>query len=149
MKKYVFILILILPVICLSQVNDPQIYDMAFYRIEQAFRDASPNSLWPLFSSRMTIRIEDSLYQNIPDIQTEFLLKRFFQNKDSLEFRFEGKFFHFGSAKGNGIITYIFNKKRESLNVDVYLNDWRGEVLISDINISNYPSSTAFYNFSK
>ena len=142
-------LILILPAICLSQGNDPQRYDMAFFRIEQAFRNASPSDLWPFISSQMTIRIEDSLYQDISNIQTESLLKRFFQDKDSIEFRFDGKFFHFRSANGNGIISYVVNKKRQSLKVDVYLNDFSGGGLISALNISNYPSSTAFYNFSK
>lgn len=149
MKKYILIFILILPAICLSQGNDPQRYDMAFFRIEQAFRNASPENLWPFISSQMTIRLEDSLYQSISNIQTESLLKRFFQSKDSVEFRFDGKFFYFRSAIGYGFINYVVNNKRVSLNVDVYLYDWRGEALISAINISNYPSSTAFFNFSK
>ena len=44
------------------------------------------------------------------------------------------------------IIVLVSDKKKESINVDVYLNEFGS---ISAINISNYPSSTAFYNFSK
>lgn len=133
MKKNIFILILIL-----SSLSFTQNYEMALYRIEQAFITASPSDLWPLISYPITIRIEDSLYQDISDIQAEKILKEFFQNKDSIEF-----------DRQNRVITYVEDKKRKSLNVDVFLKNFRGEVLISAINISNYPSSTAFFNFSK
>ena len=95
--------------------------------------------------SRMTIRLEDSLYQDISSIQSESVLKEFFQNKDSVEFRFAGKFAYYRTADGNGVMTYVSEKKKESINVNVYLNEFG---LISAINISNYPSSTAFFNFS-
>ena len=145
MKKYVFIFVLTLSAITFSQLNDRESYEQVFLRIEQAFKNASPGNLWPFISSPITIRIEDSLYQNISDIYTESLLKKFFENKDSVSFRFDGKFYHSGSAKAHGVIIYIVNNKRISLNVDVYLDNWRGEVIISALNISNYPSSTAFY----
>jgi hypothetical protein len=119
---------------------------MSFSRIEQAFETASPENLWPLFPSRITIRIEDSLYQDISSLQAELILKEYFQNKDSVEFRFSGKFAHNRTADGNGVMTYVSNKKKEIINVDVYLTEV-GSILA--INISNYPSSTAFYNFFK
>lgn len=142
MKKYIFILALIL-----NSLSFAQNYEMAFSRIEQAFCTSYPQSLWPLLSSRMTIRIEDSLYQDISSIQSESVLKEFFQDKDSVEFRFAGKFANNRTAEGNGILTYVVGKRKVSINIDVYLNNYRGESLISAINISNYPSSTAFYNF--
>lgn len=144
MKKYIFVLALIL-----SSLSSAQIFEMAFSRIEQAFETASPQNIWPLISSRMTIRIEDSLYQFISSIQSESVLNEFFQDKDSVEFRFAGKFNYGRTAEGNGVLTYVLDKKKVSINVDVYLNNYRGEALISAINISDYPSSTAFYNFSK
>lgn len=144
MKKYIFILALIL-----NSLSFTQNFEMAFSRIEQVFRTSSPQSLWPLLSPRMTIRIQDSLYQEISTIQSESVLKEFFQNKDSVEFKFAGKFNYYRTAEGNGVLTYFIDKKKVSINVDVFLNDFRGEVLISALNISNYPSSTAFYNFNK
>jgi len=138
MKKYIFIFVLILSSLSYSQIYDPHKFEMAFVRIEQAFETASPGNLWPLISYPITIRIEDSLYQDISDIQAEKILEEFFQNKDSIEF-----------DRQNNLIAYVENKKRKSLNVDVYFKNSRGEVLISAINISNYPSSTAFFNFSK
>lgn len=146
MKKYIFVLVLNLSTISFSQIYDPHQFEMAFSRIEQAFESASPENIWPLICSRTTIRIEDSLYQDISSIQSESVLKDFFQNKDSVEFRFAGKFRHNRTAEGNGVMTYVNNKKKENINVDVYLNEFGS---ISAINISNYPSSTAFYNFSK
>jgi len=138
MKIYIFILVLILSSLSYSQIYDLHRFEMAFARIEQAFETASPGNLWPLISYPITIRIEDSLYQDISDIQAEKILEEFFQNKDSIEF-----------DRQNNLIAYVENKKRKSLNVDVYFKNSRGEVLISAINISNYPSSTAFFNFSK
>ena len=146
MKKYIIVLVLILSSLSYSQIYDPHRFEMAFSRIEQAFETASPENIWPLICSRTTIRIEDSLYQDISSIQSESVLKEFFQNKDSVEFRFAGKFTHYRTAEGNGLMTYVSDKKKESINVDVYLNEFGS---ISAINISNYPSSTAFYNFSK
>ena len=146
MKKYIFILVLILSSLSYSQIYDPHRFEMAFSRIEQAFETLSPGNLWPLISSRMTIRIEDSLYQEISSIQSESVLKEYFKNKDSVEFRFAGKFAHYKTAEGNGVMTYVSDKKKENINVDVYLNEFG---LISAINISNYPSPMIFYNFSK
>ena len=142
MKKYILILTLIL-----SSLSFAQNYEMAFSRIEQAFSTSSPEILWPLFSSRMTIRTEDSLYQDISSIQSESVLNAFFLDKDSVEFRFAGTFAYNRTAEGTGVLTYVVDKRKVSTNVDVYLNNYRGDALISAINISNYPSSTAFYNF--
>jgi hypothetical protein len=145
-KKNIFVLVLILSTISYSQIYDPHRFEMAFSRIEQAFETASPENIWPLICSRTTIRIEDSLYLDISSIQSESVLKDFFQNKDSVEFMFAGKFGHYRTAEGNGVMTYVSKKIKESINVDVYLNEFGS---ISAINISNYPSSTAFYNFSR
>jgi len=149
MKKYIFISVLIFSTISFSQIYNSHRFEVALSRIQQAFNTASQGDFWTLFTTINTIRIEDSLYQNISCIQTESILKEFFQNKDSIEFTLVGNFMSFRRAEGNGTITYVVDKKRESLNVDVYLNDFNGEILISAINISNYPYSTAFNNFTK
>jgi len=148
MKKYIFIFVLILSTISFSQNYNSHRFDMAFSRIEQAFETASPGNLWPLISYPITIRIEDSLYQDISSIQSESVLKEYFQNKDSVEFRFAGKFAYYRTADGNGVMTYICDMKKESINVDVYLEVYKGDVIISALNISNYPYAIVFFNFS-
>lgn len=147
MNKYIFIFVLIHSNVSFSQNYDSNRFEMAFTRIEQAFETASPCNLWPLISSGMTIRIEDSLYQEISSIQSESVLKEYFKNKDSVEFRFAGKLAHYRTAEGNGVITYVSKKIKESINVDVYLEVYRGDVFISALNISNYPSVMVFFNF--
>ena len=142
MKKYIFVLVLIL-----SSLSCAQNFEMAFLRIEQAFRTASPSNLWPLISSGMSAHIEDSLYLEISSMQFESILKEFFQNKDYIAFRFAGKFAHCINAEGNGVMTYFIDRKKESINVDVYLIDFKEETLISAIDISNCPSPIVFYNF--
>jgi hypothetical protein len=142
MRKYFIILVLIL-----SSLNCAQNFEMAFLRIEQAFRTASPGNLWPLISSGISARIEDSVYLDISSIQSESILKEFFQNKDSVEFRFTQKFAHYGSAEGTGVMTFANDRKKESINVDVWLIHFKGETLISAIDISNFPSPIVFYNF--
>jgi hypothetical protein len=141
MRKYIIILVLIL-----SSLSFAQNFEMALLRIEQAFKTASPGNIWPLISSGMSARIEDSLYQDISSIQAESILKEFFQNKDSIDFRFTGKFAHYRNAEGNGIMTFVSDWKKESINVDVYLIDIKGETFISAIDISNCPSPIVFYN---
>ena len=61
MKKYFFIFVLILSSLSFSQIYDTHRFEMAFWRIENAFKTASPFNLWPLISYPITIRIEDSL----------------------------------------------------------------------------------------
>jgi len=143
MKKYIFILALILTSLSFAQNSQ-----MAFSRIEQAFKTASPGNLWPLISYPITIRIEDSLYQDISDIQAEKILKEFFQDKDSVQFRFGGITSSYIGTGQSGLITYVEDKNRKSLNVDVYLEIYRGDVFISALNISNYPTAMVFFNFS-
>lgn len=144
MRKYNIILVLIL-----SSLSLAQNFEMALLRIEQAFRTASPSNLWPLISYPITIRIEEYLYRDISDIQAEKILNEFFQGKDSVQFRFGGKTFSYMGTGQSGLMTYVEDKKRKSINVDVYLNDFKGEVLISALNISNYPSPMVFNNFLK
>ncbi len=133
----------------LAQIKDTQRYEMVFTQIEQAFDRGNLNNIWALLNSRVTIRIEDSLYRDASDIQVEALLKSFFVTKDSLRFRFAGKSFHMNGAESNGLLSYTVNNKRSSLNVDVYLSSLKGDILIYAMNLSNYPSSTVFYNFYK
>ena len=91
MKKYFFIFVLILSSLSFSQISGSHRFEIALSRIENAFETPSPYNLWPLISSPMTIRIEDSLYLDISGIQAEKILKEYFQDKDSVQFRFAGQ----------------------------------------------------------
>ena len=148
MKKYIFIFVLILSSLSFSQIYDSHRFEMAFWQIENAFKTASPFNLWPLISYPITIRIEDYLYRDISDIQAEKILKEFFQDKDSVQFRFGGTTSSYLGTGQSGLITYVEDKKRKSLNVDVYLEAYKGDIFISALNISNYPSAMVFFNFS-
>jgi len=149
MKKICFLMMLIVFNQALAQIRDRQRYEMVFTQIEQAFDRGNLNNIWALLNSRVTIRIEDSLYRDASDIQVESLLKSFFETKDSLKFKFAGKSFHLNGAESNGLLSYTADNKRSSLNVDVYLSGLKGDILIYAMNLSNYPSSTVFYNFYK
>jgi ribosomal protein S9 len=66
------------------------------------------------------------------------LLREFFANKDSIDFRF--------GLPGNGTMTYSSSGKRESTQVDVWLKRDQGEIGVYALNISNYPIATVFFN---
>ena len=149
MKKLFFLMMLIAFTQALAQIKDTQRYEIVLTQIEQAFDTGNMNNIWALLNSRVTIRIEDSLYRDASDIQVEALLKSFFETKDSLKFKFAGKSFYMNGAESNGLLSYTVNNKRSSLNVDVYLSGLKGDILIYAMNLSNYPSSTVFYNFYK
>ena len=149
MKKLCFLMMLIVFNQALAQIKDTQRYEMVFTQIEHAFDRGNLNNIWALLNSRVTIRIEDSLYRDASDIQVESLLKSFFESIDSLKFKFAGKSIHMSGAVSNGLLSYTVNNKRSSLNVDVYLSSLKGDILIYAMNLSNYPSSTVFYNFYK
>jgi len=133
----------------LAQTKDAQRYEMIFAQVEQDFYRGNLNNIWALLNSRVTIRIEDSLYSDASDVLVESLLKSFFETKDSLKFKFAGNNFYMNGAESNGLLSYTVDNKRSSLSVDVYLSGLKGEVLIYAMNLSNYPSSTVFYNFYK
>ena len=149
MKKIIFLMLLLILTEVFAQIKDAQRYEIVFSQVEQAFDRGNLNNIWALLNSRVTIRIEDSLYRDASDIQVESLLKSFFEAKDSLRFRFAGKSLHMNRAESNGLLSYSLNNKSSSLNVDVYLSSLKGDILIYAMNLSNYPSSTVFYNFYK
>lgn len=140
MKTYVVIFAFFFPVLIFPQ-KDASPYDMAFFRIEQAFNNGFVGSIEDLFYTTVTLRIGDVLYKNISELQSKILLEKFFLDKDSIEFRFNGKVFEGQGATGNGVFTYTEDSKQESITADVYLSTFDGKVLISAINISSYPSS--------
>lgn len=138
MKTSIVIFILLLSPLSLSQQFESRSYEFAFNRIEQAFNTASVSSIEDLFSSTVRLRIEDSLYKDVTDAEAQSLLNEYFQSKKSIKFRFIG---NMNEGTSNGVLTYLTDKKIVEINVDVYLN----RALISAINISNLPSSTALY----
>lgn len=149
MKKLILLMLLFAFTQSSSQTKDAQRYEMIFTQVEQAFNRGNLNNIWALLNSRVTIRIEDSLYRDASDIQVESLLKSFFEKKDSLKFKFAAKNFYMNGAESNGLLSFTIDNKRNSLNFDIYLSGLKGDVLIYAMNLSNYPSSTVFYNFYK
>jgi len=103
-------------------------------RIELAFNSKNFESIEDLWDFSITLRLEDSLYRDISSIHADLLLREYFSKKDSVEFRFN-----------RGEVSFITNEKRESFNVDIYLIFRKGQVGISMLNISNYPSSNVLF----
>jgi hypothetical protein len=121
-----------------SQIGVSRNIEFALHRIEYAIRDGYPAAVEDLIQSGITMRLGDSLYQNISSITAMNLLKEFFAEKDSIEFRF--------ILPGQGTMTYSSGGKRESTQVDVWLKRDRGEIGVYALNISNYPIATVFFN---
>jgi len=121
-----------------SQINIPRNVESALRRIESAIRTGYPAAVEDLIQSGITMRLEDSLYQRISSITAMNLLKEFFADKDSIDFRF--------GLPGAGTMTYSSSGKRESTQVDVWLKRDQGEIGVYALNISNYPIATVFFN---
>ena len=121
-----------------SQINIPRNVESALRRIESAIRTGDPAAVEDLIQSGITMRLEDSLYQRISSITAMNLLKEFFADKDSIDFRF--------GLPGAGTMTYSSSGKRESTQVDVWLKRDQGEIGVYALNISNYPIATVFFN---
>jgi hypothetical protein len=142
MKKILVVVILLLCFTqAFSQLGIPRNVEFALGRIEQAFRSGYPGSIEDMLQSGITMRLDDSLYQSISSIYALDLLKKFFTDKDSIDFRF--------GLPGSGTMYYTTNGKRDTMQVDVWLRRNRGEVLIHAINISNYPIATVFFDIHK
>lgn len=131
-------LILLCSAQAFSQPGVPRNVESALFRIERAIREGYPASVEDLIQSGITMRIEDSLYQSISSITAINLLKEYFADKDSIDFRF--------GLPGQGTMTYSSGGKRESTQVDVYLRRDHGEIGMYALNISNYPVATMFLN---
>lgn len=113
------------------------------FRIEAAIQNANPQSIEDLLAPSMTIRLEDSLYQNISSIYALNFLKEYFKDMTSIKFKFE--------SQGSGKLTFRTKEgKKKSEYVDVWLgNSDMGGPVISALNISNYPTATIFFRHSK
>jgi len=121
-----------------SQIHIPRNVEFTLNRIESAIRTGDPASVEDLIQSGITMRLGDSLYQRISNITAMNLLKEFFADKDSIDFRF--------GLPGNGTMIYSSGGKRESTQVDVWLKRDQGEIGVYALNISNYPIATVFFN---
>ena len=131
------VLILLCSAQVFSQPGVPRNVESALFRIERAIRDGYPASVEDLIQSGITMRIEDSLYQSISSIAAISILKEYFADKDSIDFRF--------GMPGQGTMTYSSGGKRESTQVDVWLKRDQGEIGVYALNISNYPIATVFF----
>jgi hypothetical protein len=139
MKTFLLpLMLLILPVQLLSQLGVSRDIEFTLYRVEQALRTGSPSAIEDLVESGITMRLGDSLYQEISSITAMHLLKSYFADKDSIEFRF--------MLPGTGCMYYSSAGRRDTVNVDVFLFGRRQNVVIRAINISNYPTATMFFN---
>jgi hypothetical protein len=138
--KTIFVLLLALTcsAAAFSQPGVPQDVEFALGRIENAFRMANPGSIEDMLSWNLTIRLADSLYQGVSRIQSLDLLKKFFADKDSIDFRF--------SLPGSGTMVYSSAGKRDTTQVDVWLRGTRDDIGLYAINISNYPLATVFFD---
>ena len=132
------LLIMICSAQAFPQLGVPRIVESSLDRIEFAIREGNPAGVEDLIQSNITMRLEDSLYQSISSITAMKLLKKFFADKDSIDFRF--------GMPGQGTMTYSRGGKRESTQVDVWLRRDRGDIGIYALNISNYPVATVFFN---
>ncbi len=139
MKHFIVVMALVmLPSWAAAQPWVPRDVEMVLMRIEHAFRVAEPGSIEDLLQSGITIRLEDSLYRDISSIRALDLLKGYFADKDSVEFRFD--------SPGSGTMYYTANGQRDTVNVDVWLARSRYNVALYALNISNYPTATVFFN---
>jgi hypothetical protein len=83
-----FLLVTLCSAQTFSQLGVTQDVEFDLGRIEQSFWTGNPASIEDLLSESITMRLADSLYQGISSIQALDLLKKFFADKDSIEFRF-------------------------------------------------------------
>ena len=135
----VFALMLFLPVLLAAQPGVPRNVEFTLERIEHALKAGSPASIEDLLPFDLTMRLEDSLYSGISRLKVMELLKKYFSDKDSVEFsRLE--------RPGTGRLSYTSGGKRKEVYVDVWLSGSQGGILLYSLNISNYPYATMFMN---
>ena len=134
-----FALMLLLPVLLAAQPGVPKNVELALDRIEHALQVASPTSIEDLLPFDLTMRLEDSLYINMSRTKAVTLLRKYFSDKDSIEFSWLGR-------PGTGRLSFTSGGKRENVYVDVWLSVFQGELLLHSLNISNYPYATMFMN---
>ncbi|MGE5352653.1 MAG: DUF4783 domain-containing protein [Acidobacteriota bacterium] len=138
-KLFPLLLFLILPVIVNAQsFFVPSDVQLSLDRIASAFRSSNPKAMDDLLSSPVTLRLQDSLYRDISNIQASDLLQRFFSDKKVLSFSF--------TTPGNGKMIYQEGEKTDTVNVDIWMRRAIGGPVLHAINISNYPIATVFFN---
>ncbi len=86
--KLFFPAILLIPGIIMAQPGVPHDVESALARIEHAFQSSNPASIEDLLPMSMLLRLGDSLYLNVSRITALDLLKRFFSDRDSVQFHF-------------------------------------------------------------
>lgn len=138
-KLFPFFLFLFLPVISNAQgFFVPSDVQLSLVRIENAFKSSNPKAMDDLLSSPVTLRLQDSLYRDISNIQASDLLQSFFADKKVIDFRF--------NTPGNGKMIFEEAGKTDTVNVDIWMRRDMGGPVLQAINISNYPIATVFFN---
>lgn len=130
------VLILLFPVALAAQPGVPRDVEIVLARIEHAFRTSNPTLIENLLPMSTMMRLGDSLYWSASRIKALDLLKTYFSDKESVEFRF--------NSPGTGSLIYSVAGKRDTVSVDVWLLRTHGEVTLYALNMSNYPSATVF-----
>lgn len=138
-KLFLLLLFLSLPMIVHAQsFFVPSDVQLCLDRITNAFRASNPKAIDDLLSSPVTMRLQDSLYRDISNIQASEILQQFFSDKKVIQFRFD--------TPGNGKIIYEEAGKKDTANVDIWMRRALGGPVLHAINISNYPIATVFFN---
>lgn len=139
-KLFPFLLLLLFPVVIHSQgFFVPSDVQLALTRIQSSFRESNPKAMDDLLSSPVTLRLQDSLYRDISNIQASDLLQKLFENIKVKSFSF--------NTPGNGEMIYTSaSGKTDTVNVDIWMRSAIGGPVLHAINISNYPIATVFFN---
>ncbi|MDP4117548.1 MAG: hypothetical protein Q8903_15545, partial [Bacteroidota bacterium] len=97
--KYIFVILFALVIYSTCPAQGLSGADMQKMRIEQAVKAGDFNLIEDMFSNSMTIRLDDSLYQDVSCITALDLLNKYFEDKVSIKFRM--------SISDNGDMTYV------------------------------------------
>ncbi|MDP4116728.1 MAG: hypothetical protein Q8903_11370 [Bacteroidota bacterium] len=135
--KYIFVILFALVIYSTCPAQGLSGADMQKIRIEQAVKAGDFNLIEDMFSNSMTIRLDDSLYQDVSCITALDLLNKYFEDKGSIKFRM--------SISDNGDMTYVQNGEKKKVHVDMFFKIENNNIVIRDINFSNYPTPTMFY----
>jgi len=133
MKKFIVILLLCFSVLSTAQNKAGFADYAALNRIEFGFSKASVNYFEDMIPAFITIQIENNVYRNISSIDAEYLLRKYFADKDVTNFSFS----IINSCSASGQMKYKQNNKTKDIYVDVFYRDSKLSPQITRINITN------------
>jgi hypothetical protein len=110
--------------------------DVSKSRFENAFRMGDVTEIEIYLASSVNLRLEDSLYTNVPRPYAVRYLNEFIARKDSVEVRLP--------TTGQGRFIYWKGGERTKVWFDIITDDEYGT--ITGINISNHGMTNLFHN---